>query len=203
MFANIAIIAATLLAASALVPQVVKLLRTGTPDGVSATWAAFGVVTNVAWAVYLISQALWLTLPAVVMVVTGYWVTFDVLRRLGAGIGSSIPLGAGWAITLAAIGALGGWTVLGTVLGFSYGVQVAPGVWTAYRTYRPIGISPGTWWIVLVEGLLWGYYGWYHGDAPLMIFAVVAAVASIAMLARYGATRRRLPDDELTAPAVA
>lgn len=201
MLADVAIIAATVLAASALVPQVLKLLRTRTPDGVSATWAAFGVVTNVAWAVYLTSQALWLTLPAVVMVVTGYAVTFALLRRLGGAAGASSLLGAGWAFTLATIGALGGWTVLGTVLGFSYAVQVAPGVWTAYRTYLPAGISPGTWWIVLVEGLLWGYYGWWHGDTPLMIFAVVATVASIAMLARYSATRRRLPSEELTAPA--
>jgi hypothetical protein len=36
-----------------------------------------------------------------------------------------------------------------------------------------------------------------------MIFAVVATVASIAMLARYGATRHRLPGEELTAPATA
>jgi uncharacterized protein with PQ loop repeat len=203
MLANLAIIAATVLAATALIPQVVKLLRTRTPDGVSATWAAFGVVTNLAWAVYLTSQALWLTLPAVVMVVTGYGVTFALLRRLGSGTGAPIGLGVGWAVTLASIGAIGGWSVLGTVLGFSYGVQVAPGVWTAYRAYRPVGISPGTWWIVLVEGLLWGYYGWWHGDAPLMIFAVVGTLASIAMLTRYGATRRRLSGEELTVPVMA
>ena len=203
MLANVAIIAATVLAASALIPQIAKLIRTQQPDGVSPTWAAFGVVTNTTWAVYLTSQALWLALPAVVMVVTGYAATLVLLHRLRAGTRTSIPLGVGWALTLTTIGAIGGWTVLGTVLGFSYGVQVSPGIWTAYRTYRPDGISPATWWILLIEALLWGYYGWWHADTPLMIFAVVAALASVAMLARYGATRRRLPQEELTAPVTA
>jgi uncharacterized protein with PQ loop repeat len=203
MLANVAIITATVLAASALVPQVIRLLRTQNPDGVSATWAAFGIVTNATWTVYLISQALWLALPSVIMVVAGYAVTFVLLYRLGVRTGTPISLGIGWICTLAAVGAVGGWTGLGTLLGFSYAVQVAPGIWTAYRTHRPAGISPGTWWILLIEGLLWGYYGWWNADTPLMIFAVVATLASIAMLGRYGATRHRLPAEELTAPVAA
>lgn len=203
MLANAAVIAATVLAATSLVPQVLKLIRTRVPDGVSATWAAFGVVTNLAWATYLTSQSLWLALPSVVMIVAGYGATFVILRRLRASVRPSLRLATAWMVTLGAIGWIGGWATLGTVLGFSYAVQVSPGVWTAYRTHRPYGIAPATWIITLIEGLLWGYYGWWHADAPLMIFAVIAGLASTVMLARYGATRRRLPGDQLTAPATA
>ncbi len=201
MFASVAVIGATILAAVGLVPQVLKLIRTRIPDGVSPTWAGFGVVTNVAWAAYLTSQALWLALPSVAMIVAGYGATFVLLRRLRADSGAAIPLAIGWAATLTAIAWGAGWAALGTVLGFSYAVQVSPGVWAAYRTHRPAGIAPATWAIALIEGLLWGYYGWWHRDVPLMIFAVIATVASTVMLARYGTTRHRLPAEELAAQA--
>jgi uncharacterized protein with PQ loop repeat len=193
MPATIAVLAATVLATVGLLPQVAKLIRTRVPDGVSITWAGFGVVTNTAWAVYLISQELWLAVPSVVMVVAGYAATFLVLARLGTPWNRAVALGAGWAVVLVGTGLATGWAGLGTLLGFSYIVQVAPGLWVAYRTPQPKGISPATWTIALVEGLLWGYYGWWHGDVPLMIFAVVATAASTAMLARYAFTRRRLP----------
>ena len=191
MLATTAVIAATLLASVGLLPQVMKLIRTRLPDGVSPSWAALGVVTNIGWAAYLIAQTLWLAIPSVVVIVAGYAATFVLLRGLGAHDGRSIPLAAGWSAFLLSTAVLFGWGGLGTVLGFSYAVQVAPGIWVAFRTVRPDGISPGTWTIGLTEGLLWGYYGWWHADAPLMIFAVIATVASLTMLARYGATRRR------------
>lgn len=203
MLADAAMLMATLLAAVSLLPQAVKLVRTRLPDGVSPTWAALGMATNLGWMTYLTSQGLWPTLPSVVMIIGGYAATFVILHRLGAVSRSAIPVALAWATTLASVAALTGWTGLGTVLGFSYAVQVSPGLWTAYRTRRPGGISPGTWGIALVESLLWGYYGWWNADAPLMIFAVIATASSMAMLARYGATRRRLPGEELTVPAAA
>jgi uncharacterized protein with PQ loop repeat len=203
MLAAAAAVVATVLAALGLVPQVVKLVRTRVPDGVSVTWTVFGMVTNATWAIYLVAQALWLAVPSVVMVTVGYAATFVMLRRLGLPAAPGIRMGALWTATLTATGVVGGWTLLGTVLGFSYAVQVAPGLWVAYRTYRPAGIAPATWALALVEGVLWGYYGWWHADVPIMLFAVTASVASIAMLARFGATRRRLPGEELTAPATA
>ena len=189
MLATIAILGATVLATVGLLPQVAKLLRTRIPDGVSATWAGFGVVTNVAWAAYLAAQALWLAVPSVVMIIAGYGATFILLRGLGTRVARAVGLAAIWGAALAVGGVLTGWTGLGTILGFSYTIQVLPGIWVAYRTPRPQGIAPATWVITLIEGLLWGYYGWWHGDDPLMVYAVIATLASLSMLGRSVATR--------------
>ncbi len=78
------------------------------------------------------------------------------------------------------------------VLGLSFGLQLAPSLWTAYTTADPSGISSGTWWLGATEGVLWGYYGLYHADAGIITFSVVAAVGSVAMLSRVYATRPRV-----------
>jgi hypothetical protein len=191
LLASAAAIAGTVLAVLALVPQILKLYRTGLVDGVSPTWAAFGVVTNIAWTAYLAHEGLWLTVPATVLVTAAYAMTFALLVQ--AGLETSTPLVAGtiWGGTLLTVAAVGGWPALGIVLGLSHVVQAAPSVWTAYRSPTPRGIAPGTWAIALAEGLLWGYYGWWYVDVPLMLFAVVASAASVAMLARYTMTRHR------------
>src|SRR5690606_41299968 len=64
-------------------------------------------------------------------------------------------------------------------------------IFTAYRTSRPTGIAPATWWIAGGEGALWGYYGWFHGDAPIMIFAVTYVTTSALMLIRYYTVARQ------------
>jgi len=189
LLASTAAIAGTVLAVLALVPQILKLYRTGLVDGVSPTWAAFGLVTNVAWTAYLAQEGLWLTVPATVLVSVAYAMTFTLLVRAGVGISTPVIAAAVWGAALLVVAAVGGWSALGIVLGLSHAVQAAPSIWTAYRSPTPRGIAPGTWAIALAEGLLWGYYGWWYADVPLVLFAVVASAASVAMLARYGATR--------------
>jgi hypothetical protein len=191
LLASTAAIAGTVLAVLALVPQILKLYRTGLVDGVSPTWAAFGLVTNVAWTAYLAQEGLWLTVPATVLVTAAYAMTFTLLVRAGVEISTPVIAATVWGAALLVVAAAGGWSALGIVLGLSHAVQAAPSVWTAYRSPTPRGIAPGTWAIALAEGLLWGYYGWWYADVPLMLFAVVASAASVAMLARYGATRHR------------
>ena len=71
----------------------------------------------------------------------------------------------------------------------SFGVMLAPSLWTAYRTPDPSGVSPGTWWLGFTEGFLWGIYGWHHADAGILSFAIIAVVGSLLMVARYYATR--------------
>lgn len=56
--ATFALVVATVLAAVSLLPQILKLVRTGDPRGVSATWPAISLVTNAAWSVYLIQAGL-------------------------------------------------------------------------------------------------------------------------------------------------
>ena len=189
--ADIAVVGATALAAVFLLPQTVRLARTGDAAGVSATWPALGAVTNVGWFAYLLSRRLWLSAPSTVFMVVFYSTILFYLRRSGRGLQAPIRRGGVWAAILLAVLAGGGWPALGVVLGSSYVVQMAPPVWSAYRTRAPSGIAAGTWWIGGVESLLWGFYGWSYGDLPIVIFAVVAATASVLMLSRFYATRRR------------
>ena len=191
VLANIAVVLATISTTTFLVPQIIKLMRTVDSDGVSSTWPALGFVINVGWFVYLISQQLWASIFAPFITFIAYAITMWALRRTGRDLSRSYVRGLVGAFMLTGVTVLGGWVVLGVVLGISYGVVLAPGVWTAYRTADPSGISPLTWWIGLVEGFLWGYYGWFHSDRGILTFMVVAVLGSGLMLFRYYSTRER------------
>lgn len=189
--ANIAVVLATASTITFLVPQIVKLVRTGDSSGVSTTWAGLGFVLNVGWFTYLIARSLWASIFAPFSTFIAYGVTMWALGRTGRNLTIGYIGGSVAAVVLATIGLVGGWGVLGVVLGVSYGVVLAAPVITAYRTAVPSGVSALTWWIGLVEALLWGLYGWYHSDAGILTFTVVATIGSSLMLARYYATRRR------------
>lgn len=188
--ANIAIVAATISTVTFLVPQIVKLVRTGDSAGVSATWPALGFVTNVGWFTYVINQELWAATLAPFVTFVSYGVTLWALARTGRDLRSSAIRGIGWTAVLVGSVVLAGWTTLGVVLGLSYGVMLAPSVWTAYRTVDPSGISPGTWWIGVAEALLWGYYGAFHADRGIVTFGIVGLIGCALMLFRYYSTRQ-------------
>jgi uncharacterized protein with PQ loop repeat len=189
--ADLAVVAATVLAAIFLLPQIVKLARTGDATGVSSTWPALGVATNVGWFAYLSSQRLWPSVPSTVLMMVFYSMVLRYLARTGVPLQASVLRGVVWGVMLLTALGLGGWDALGLVLGLSYAVQLAPSVWTAYRTHAPSGISPGTWWLGGIEAVLWGFYGSAYGDVPLVVFAGFGVVAASLMLARFYATRHR------------
>ncbi len=188
--ATIAIVAATLSTITFLVPQIVKLVRTGDSAGVSSTWPALGLVTNVGWFTYVISQQLWAAMLAPFVTFISYGVTLWALRRTGRDLQTSYVRGASWTLLLVGTTVAAGWTTLGVVLGLSYGVMLAPSIWTAYRTAHPSGISPGTWWIGIIEALLWGYFGLFHADRGIVTFGIVGVIGATLMLARYYTTRQ-------------
>ena len=193
--ANIAVVLATISTVSFLLPQIVKLVKTGDSDGVSTTWPALGFVINVGWFVYLSAQELWASIFAPFFTFLAYAVTMWAVGRTGRDLSTSYLRGAAAAALLTATALLGTWETLGVVLGVSYGVVLTPSIWTAYRTSIPSGISPLTWWIGLVEALLWGYYGWFHSDRGVITFMVVGVIGTGLMLIRFYTTRGR------TAPA--
>ena len=188
--AALAVVVATILGVTALIPQIVKLVRTGDPAGISATWPAIGLVSNAAWSAYLIQAGLWPASISTSSMIGFYALVLWALRPAGAPLRRPVVRGIVWGAVLAMITAGAGWFVLGTVLGFSQFIQMAPAIWTAYRTAIPSGISAVTWWISGIEGTLWGYYGWYHGDIPVMIFAATFFTTAVLMLARYHAVVR-------------
>lgn len=189
--ANIAVVLATISTVSFLLPQIVKLVRTGDSDGVSTMWPALGFVINVGWFVYLIAQELWASIFAPFFTFLAYAVTMWAVGRTGRDLSTSYLRGAAAAVLLTATALLGTWETLGVILGLAYGVVLAPSTWTAYRTSIPSGISALTWWIGLVEALLWGYYGWFHSDRGIITFMVVGVIGAGLMLIRFYTTRSR------------
>lgn len=182
---------ATALAAVLLLPQIRKLARNAHADGVSGTWPAIGLVTNAAWTAYLVQAGRILAAPSTAMMVVSYGVVLALLSRLGRSLRLPLVQAGAWGAVLVLIGLRYGWLTLGLALGLSYSMQVAPALWTAYRTHAPRGVSPFTWTIVGIEGVLWGYYGWDKGDRPLVVFGAIAAITAAAMVLRYLSTRSR------------
>lgn len=185
ILAAIALISATALAGISLIPQIVKLVRTRDPGGVSASWPAIGLVINGAWSAYLIQAGLWPASISTFLMVTFFAVVMWALRRAGVPLETSIVRGTVLAGILVGLAWAAGWFLLGAFLGFAHFLQMAPAIYTAYRTRRPTGIAPATWWIAATEGSLWAYYGWFHGDVPIMIFAATYFATAGLMLARY------------------
>jgi hypothetical protein len=96
----------------------------------------------------------------------------------------SVVLVTGWVLVLTASLLAGGRVGLGTVLSTAFVVQVAPAVWTAYRTQAPTGIATGTWLLVLGELTCWGIYGLHQGDRRLAVMGVTGVLAAGLMILR-------------------
>lgn len=189
---DLAVISATIMAIVALVPQARRLRLTRDGSGVSITWTAIGTVTNAGWFVYVSTEGLWSSAPATVISSAFYAWLFTLLTRLGTPWRTAARLGVGWAVLLAIITSFTGFAVMGTLLGLAYAVQVGPSVYTAYRTWAPTGVSPGTWLLMLIQVFLWGIYGVANRDVPIMIYGVTGLTASGLMLGRWYATRHRV-----------
>ena len=98
--------------------------------------------------------------------------------------------GLAWFSCVGAAAALGGWVLLGTVLGLSSGLQAAQSIWAAYRSRRPVGIARSLWVIGLALAVLWGYYGWANADFALVLHGIRLSLAALLILGRYGYAHR-------------
>lgn len=198
--ADVAAILATALAAVAAVPQLRRVLVSGDGRGVSLSAALLGVVNETNWVAYALSEQLWSAAPEAVLMTATNAALVVSLVRVGAG-GRRRALGAAvsWAAALATVAAVGGPHALGVPLGAAYAIQVAPAVWTAWRTAAPTGVAASTWAFVLAESGLWGIYGVHHADPATSTLAVVGVSASTAILVRKAlGIRRAVP---VVAPA--
>ena len=180
--------AATGLTAVFLVPQIVRVHRTRDVSGLSATWASFGLLTNLGWVLYLGTRGLWLAALAPILAVVTYGVMAVALARRStdrrwlwaAGVYTVLLL---W---------LGGIESLGIALVVAPVVQLTPAIVAAYRTRCPTGISPATWSLSIAEAVMWGWYGWLIGDLTLLGYGVVTGVGSLFVLVREPVSRPRL-----------
>jgi uncharacterized protein with PQ loop repeat len=189
-------LAATVFAVPQFLPQILKLRATGDPAGVSWAWAILTCLNNAAWLAYFALEHYWTALvpSSSATVLAG---TLAVLlcikdRRVKdrPRLRPSVPIAAWAAMLVAAYLALGR-TGLGALLTAAFVVQVAPSIWTAYRTERPTGVSAGTWLLILGELCCWLTFGLYKSDPRLITLGLTGVTASALMLARIRHTTRQ------------
>ena len=182
---------ATGLTAVFLFPQIARVSHSGDTSGLSATWAVFGLTTNLAWILYLGTLGLWAAVLAPALAVVTYGIMVVVLVRRASGSGW-VWAAAGYTAVLATAWSWGGVEALGVILVLAPVVQMTPAIWAAHRVRCPTGISPVTWSLSGAEALLWGWYGLLVGDLALLGYGLVTAVGSILILRRWLSTRPRL-----------
>ena len=191
-FANLVGIVATAVTFVQIVPQIVRLLRTGRIEGVSPTWAAAGLTINLGWLAYVIHGGFWVTIPSIVAAVSSFGLALWLLYRNGADIRVALWMSAAVAVASVVVQLAAGWTVLGTVLGLSNGLYLGPSVITVWRSRVPSGVSPLTWMLTVLEGLKWGFYGVLVFSGPIVVYGTTAVLLAALVLLRLWTTRHRI-----------
>jgi uncharacterized protein with PQ loop repeat len=179
-------IVATLVFLGRLLPQPVRLARTGLTAGVSPMAALNSVVSAVAWLAYgLMADLPVVWASALVAMVPGTWQVVllrgQVARRDVAG--SAVFAGA---LVVAAI--LG---VLGVALGGAVLVTVGPQVRYALVSDDLSGLAPATYWVALVDAVAWGAYGVAVRDGALVGYFLALSISAVVILSRLAAQESR------------
>ena len=175
-----------------IIPQIAKLIRTGRTEGVSPVWAAAGMTINVGWLAYVVENEFWETIPSIIAAISSFGLALFLLYRNGVSVRASLLIGAAVMVASVVIQQAAGWTVLGTVLGLSNGLYLGPALIAAWRTYAPAGVSPGTWWLTVLEGFKWGLYGVLVAAVPIMVYGSTAMLLAVLVLLRLWLTRDRI-----------
>ena len=175
-----------------IVPQIVRLLRTGHTEGVSPTWAAAGMTINLGWLAYVVENGFWETIPSIIAAITSFGLALYLLYRNGADVRVGLAMSAAIAVASVAVQRYAGWTVLGTVLGLSNGLYLGPSVIAAWRSRAPIGIAPATWWLTVLEGFKWGLYGVLVLAIPIVVYGSTAILLALLVLLRLWVARDRI-----------
>jgi uncharacterized protein with PQ loop repeat len=167
-----------------LLPQPIRLMRTGVPNGVSPMAVLNMAITEFAWLLYGLIEGLvpvWaVSLPALPL---GFW-TVVLLRKqftardlLGSGL---------WLAAIAVAWVTG---TLAVVLAASVFVNYGPQVLTAIRGHHLEGLAPTTWWLALADASLWGAYAAAVGDPALAGYCVILTASALTILWRIWRTR--------------
>ena len=184
-------IAATTLAIPQFLPQIVRLRATEDAAGLSWAWALLTSLNNAAWIAYFALARYWSALVPATAATLLAGLLAVMLSRRGQAERRSAGLIAGWAALLAVGAAVFGRAGLGALLTAAFAVQVAPSIWTAYRTARPTGVSWVTWLLILGELGCWLAYGVHESDPRLTVLGALGVTASLLMLARICQARPR------------
>lgn len=164
-------------------PQLIRLGLTGDPHGVSVDTAATSSAISFGWATYgfLTGQ-----LP-VALATLSSGVVFFLITVMALSLGrrmSEMKTAAVWAVVLVAIGVVWREDGLGVILPLSILVGNVPQLVTAYRESDLTGLSAGTWWFSVLDGLVWFCYSVVTGDRSIAAFGVLQMTTSGLIVAR-------------------
>lgn len=171
---------AAALALSQPVPQILRLVRSRSVAGVSAATIWLGVAVNAAWVAYGVARGHLPVIVVSILYLIGY-VAIAGLLVVG-GNRRGVPMALAATVAFVAIGSVAGWTAVGTVLGLVVGVQFIPQIVEAWTSTDLTGLAPGTYRVCLADGIIWGGFGLIVADAPLVLYGVLMAAASVAIL---------------------
>jgi hypothetical protein len=181
-------LAAAAFAVPQFLPQVLKLKVTNDTAGVSWSWATLTSANNAAWFAYFALSGYWIALvPSFCATTLATTLAMMLTLRRRARAGPALFILA-WIGLLAAGYTSVGPSGLGALLTAAFIIQVTPSIWTAFRTERPSGISPGTWRLVLGELSCWTVFGIHEADPRLVILGASGVTASVLMLSRVRTT---------------
>ena len=191
-FANLVGLVATAVTLAQILPQIVRLIRTGRIEGVSPAWAAGGATINLGWLAYVIEGRFWVTIPSIIFAIIIFSLALFLLYRNGASIRAGLLMSGAIALVCVVILQAAGWTVLGTLLGLSNGLYLGPSVVAAWRSHTPVGVSPWTWMLTVLEGVKWGFYGVLVESGPITAYGATAILLALLVLLRLWVARDRI-----------
>lgn len=169
-----------------LLPQPIRLARSGVAAGTSAAASLNAVVSALAWIAYGVVEGLpvvWGVSVAALIPCT--WQA--VLLRQRTTSRDLLAVG-GFVAALAVAGALG---VLGVALAGTVLVTTGPQVHRALREPDLSGIARATWWVAILDAVTWGAYGWVISDPALVGYFIALLAAAVVILSRLAWSDRQ------------
>jgi uncharacterized protein with PQ loop repeat len=167
-----------------LLPQPIRLARSGVAAGTSAAASLNAVVSALAWIAYGLVEGLpvvWAVSVAALVPCT--WQAVLLRHRT---TGRDLLAVAGFVAALAVAGVLG---VLGVALAGTVLVTTGPQVHRALRDPDLSGIARATWWVAILDAVTWGAYGWAISDPALVGYFIALLAAAVIILVRLARTR--------------
>ncbi|MFZ6004734.1 MAG: hypothetical protein ACOYXM_12480 [Actinomycetota bacterium] len=171
-----------------LLPQPIRLARTGVVAGVSPLAALNSVVTALAWTAYGATARLAVVaIVSALAVIPSAWTALLLVRSATRSDWLGALAWSGVVVAAAVTGRLG-FVLAGSVL-----LTIGPQVIVALRGTDLRGIAPATMWIALAHASLWGLYGLVLEDGALMAYGLVLSSSATIVLVRIATTQRLSP----------
>lgn len=162
-----------------LLPQPIRLARSGVAAGVSPVAALNAVTSAVAWTAYGLLQhdpVIWVV--SLLALVPCTWQAALLARQTTR---RDIATAAAVAGAIVAAGLAG---VLGLVLAATVLLTAGPQVRLALSATDLSGIAPQTWRVALLDAATWGAYGWAVADPALIGYFGVLTASAATILVR-------------------